>query len=325
MFPLVSIIIPVYNSEKYLYQCLWSVAQQTYSNIEVIVIDDCSTDSSLSIVNDFFGVYKTPYKIIRNPKNVNVSASRNSGIAESNGEYIFFLDSDDIIHSDYISCFVNYLQNGNYDYVFCDFTRFSETDNIDITMPYHKINCREFHYKEKADIIRAHGYPCGGGYRSSILKKQSILFPKDCNYMEDCIFNAQYHLYINKVGIINIPLYYYRKNPNSLSNSKSKDVTVSKTLIACDSFNKAFRIYKKQYSKEYIEYRRFFRNCFFGELKVYGFKNFSKYKGVIRESKNEIAKYIFRANLKIGRKIIELIMLNYGLERLIYQIRFKIS
>ena len=93
---LFSIIIPVYNADKYLLECLQSVLNQKYYNLEIIVIDDSSTDNSLSIIKSFSKKYSN-IKIISNKKNEGVSACRNKGIRKAIGKYIFFLDSDDYL------------------------------------------------------------------------------------------------------------------------------------------------------------------------------------------------------------------------------------
>lgn len=94
MKPLISVIIPVYNVEKYLDQCLSSVIEQSFNNIEILCINDCSTDSSLKILEKFSA--KDPrIKIINNQQNLKAGLSRNIGIKEAKGEYIHFLDSDD--------------------------------------------------------------------------------------------------------------------------------------------------------------------------------------------------------------------------------------
>ena len=96
MYPFFSIIIPVYNSQKYLRICINSVLKQNFKNYEILIIDDFSKDKSKNICNDFKKI-SPKIKIIENKKNLGVSLSRNKGIKNSNGKYIIFLDSDDIL------------------------------------------------------------------------------------------------------------------------------------------------------------------------------------------------------------------------------------
>ena len=98
--PLISIIIPVYNSEKYLNECICSCIEQTYDNIEIVLVDDGSLDNSLEICKSY-GMKDSRVKTIHQP-NAGVSAARNTGLRNAKGDYIFFLDSDDEIYSNSI-------------------------------------------------------------------------------------------------------------------------------------------------------------------------------------------------------------------------------
>ena len=101
---MVSIIIPVYNVEQYIAACLESVASQTYTDYEVILVDDCGTDGSMRIVDDYVDVNK--YRIIRHERNSGLSAARNTGTAVAKGKYVFYLDSDDTITPDCLETLV---------------------------------------------------------------------------------------------------------------------------------------------------------------------------------------------------------------------------
>ena len=109
MEPLVSIIIPIYNAEKYISTCLSTVLSQTYTNIEVLLIDDGSTDSSLRICKDI-GAGDKRVRVIHQ-SNAGVSSARNTGIDNAGGEYIAFIDSDDIVSPIYIQSLVENLRN----------------------------------------------------------------------------------------------------------------------------------------------------------------------------------------------------------------------
>ena len=109
MEPLVSIIIPVYNSEKYLSECIKTVLAQTYTNIEVLLIDDGSTDNSFELCKEFERIDKRVRVI--HQENAGVSSARNTGIENAQGRYITFVDSDDIISHMYIQTLVNDLEN----------------------------------------------------------------------------------------------------------------------------------------------------------------------------------------------------------------------
>ncbi|MBU9863684.1 glycosyltransferase family 2 protein, partial [Rahnella aceris] len=111
---LVSILIPLFNSEKYIRKALQSVVSQSYSNIEVIIVDDCSTDSSLTVAKEFFIEHNTiPHVIIKNDKNEGVSITRNKLVDNANGDFICFLDSDDYFDHDAINYLIRIVTSNN--------------------------------------------------------------------------------------------------------------------------------------------------------------------------------------------------------------------
>lgn len=111
---LVSILIPLFNSEKYIRKALQSIVSQSYSNIEVIIVDDCSTDSSLVIVREFFDEHNIiPHTIIKNDKNEGVSVTRNKLVDNAKGDFICFLDSDDYFEHDAIDYLVHIVTSNN--------------------------------------------------------------------------------------------------------------------------------------------------------------------------------------------------------------------
>jgi len=111
---LVSILIPVYNSEKFLRKALQSVADQTYSNVEIVIVDDCSKDSSRKIVTTFFEEYEhIQHKVINNKINQGVSFGRNTLVDNASGEFICFLDSDDYLEPDFVSYLLGVLTKNN--------------------------------------------------------------------------------------------------------------------------------------------------------------------------------------------------------------------
>ena len=112
----VSVIIPIYNVEKYLAKCLDSVLNQTYKNLEILCIDDCSPDNS-ALILEKYSKQDNRIKIIKREKNGGLSAARNTGIDASTGEYLYFLDSDDWIELDYIEKMVEKIKETDVDIV----------------------------------------------------------------------------------------------------------------------------------------------------------------------------------------------------------------
>ena len=123
---LISIIIPVYNSEKYLATALESAKNQTYQNIEIILVDDGSTDNSITILEKY-ALSDNRIKII-SQTNQGISAARNAGIKMATGKYITFLDSDDFLSRDAIEKMVTAIENNYVDFVVCQAHAFAETE-----------------------------------------------------------------------------------------------------------------------------------------------------------------------------------------------------
>ncbi len=121
--PKFSVIVPVYNAEKYIKQCVCSLVNQQYGNYEIILVNDCSTDTSLELCNSFARQY-TNVVVINQPQNKGVSAARNKGIEVAKGDYILFVDSDDFVSEDYFETLetliveeYDLISFGNYDYL----------------------------------------------------------------------------------------------------------------------------------------------------------------------------------------------------------------
>ena len=116
-------IVPVFNAENYLRQCLDSLVNQTYPNYEVICIDDCSSDSSQAILADYAGRYSDILTVLYNAENVGQGKSRILGLSIASGEYIMFVDSDDYVAGDYISRYVAEVLHQDFDLIIGGYTR----------------------------------------------------------------------------------------------------------------------------------------------------------------------------------------------------------
>ena len=119
----VSVIIPMYNSEKYIEECIYSVINQTYKNLEIIIVDDCSKDSSVDIIN---GIKDERIKIVKLQENKGVSSARNKGIEVSTGRYIAFIDSDDIWVKDKIEKQIKFIEDNEYIFIYSNYAYLNE-------------------------------------------------------------------------------------------------------------------------------------------------------------------------------------------------------
>lgn len=218
MNDLISVIVPVYNAEKYLDRCIKSIISQTYQNFELILIDDGSTDNSLDICKGFASDKIT----VIHKKNEGVSLARNKGIELSKGQFIVFCDSDDNISEDYLqtlySCSANnpsLLPVSSINYIY---------ENSDIIIRKSQedtLKAEEFHLLYQSGLFNS---PCNKMYQSKIIKENGILFNTNISVGEDAIFNLDYIKYIKGFFIIKKPLYnYYIKNQYSLDSTYDKE------------------------------------------------------------------------------------------------------
>mgnify|MGYP005755850435 CR=1 FL=1 len=215
----ISIIIPIYNAEKYLYQCLNSIKEQTYTNIEVLMINDGSTDNSETICKEFLN--DSRFCLI-NKKNGGVSSARNLGINRCNGEYVLFVDSDDWCHKELLKQAVQNIKS--YDMLCFAYYKAYKNKNI-----YEELKVNENANIRDEILINKliGGYLWNKLFSTNIIKEHGIKFNESITYCEDLIFIIQYIKYVKKVNYINKALYYYRVRKNSVSNDFYNNKNIS--------------------------------------------------------------------------------------------------
>lgn len=231
---MVSVIVPVYNAEPYLGYCINSILKQTYKEIELILVNDGSKDNSLRICKNYEFLDKR-VKVLDIP-NGGVGNARNTGLKEASGEYVMFIDSDDVIHETMIETLYNSSQIYEKDLVKCGMKIVHLKDNKVLNTEEYTFNKigNEVVYNKKnflihlMDIIWKTGLmegPANGLYRLEVIKKHNILFPTTTQYGEDFLFNIEYFQHCNGAVLINKPLYYYiRANEESLSQKYIPDL-----------------------------------------------------------------------------------------------------
>ena len=214
--PKVSIIIPVYNTEKYLRKCLDSVCNQTLSDIEIICINDCSTDNSLGVLEEY-SVNDKRLKIIDFKENKGVSVARNKGIDEAKGEYIGFIDSDDYIDLDFYEKLYNKAIETNAD---ASKGNIFDVKNEEIELTdFYNINNKI--RKNKINFL--YGFT-SAIYKTKVIKGNNIYFPEGITHFEDPYFSIKLSININKIEITDSAKYYYVKHDKSAcANSKTFD------------------------------------------------------------------------------------------------------
>lgn len=233
----VSIIIPVYNSEKYISKCLDSVINQTYKNIEILVINDGSKDNSINILREY--EKKDSRIIVIDKENEGVAKTRNMGIKKATGEYIMFIDNDDYIDADYVESFINSALLNDADIVIGGFKRVNIVNGK--ILYKEKVVDKEY---MKYKIIT----PWARIFKKSFLIKNNIEY-FSYGIGEDIYFNLTAY---DKSPVINYLKNYgynWTYNPESVSNTKHKG---SNSEIDCSVLLDKLKEYYSGREDEYI-------------------------------------------------------------------------
>ena len=241
--PKVSIIVPVYNVEKYIEKCLDSLINQTIQDIEIIVVNDGSKDKSAEIVKKYQNKY--PEKIIYVEKeNGGLSDARNFGLPHAKGEYIAFLDSDDYIELDMYEKMYKLAKKENSDMVECDF--YWEYPNKT------KKDIGQIYTNKKEMLAKARVVAWNKLIKRSVLEEAKVQFPKGYRY-EDVEFTYKLIPYLNKVSFVKEPFIHYIQRENSISNSQNERTKeIFEVLEHVINFYKEKGIYED--FKEELEY-----------------------------------------------------------------------
>lgn len=230
--PVVSIIIPVYNTEKYLRQCLNSVLNQSFSNWECIVVDDGSTDGS-GMICDEYGQMDNRFHIVHK-QNDGVSTARNRGLDLAIGIYISFIDGDDFIESDFLEKMLSAMISCKVDIVCCK--AIYSYQNREDQNAHYSIFSRKESIVEMLLPTSFHGWPWNKLYKAEIIDQYGIRFDETLKYCEDEVFVLQYLVHINTCCYLSNRLYHYVQNEMSANN---KIYTQKKFDIRCLDRHKA--------------------------------------------------------------------------------------
>ena len=209
---MISIIVPVYNAEKYLPECIQSILSQSYQDYEAILVDDGSTDISGEICEQYT---QTDNRLrVFHKSNGGVSSARNLGIAEAKGEYITFVDADDYLAPNYLLELVN--ENEDFDFVVGGATIIDNNNEYICESKHNDTIIRskaEFvSYYPELDESVVFDAPWNKLFRTLIIKKNAICFDANFYYGEDKLFVLSYLKQVESIHIIPTCSYYYREN-----------------------------------------------------------------------------------------------------------------
>ena len=220
----VSVVVAVYNAEKTLKKCIDSLIYQSYQNIEIILVNDCSKDNSLSICNDYVKK-NNKIRLINNKQNLGVSATRNKGIESSTGDFICFVDSDDYVETNYIECLYSLYKQHDL-LPICGFVFHDE---------YNRKKPVDFTFGEKDEVVSLKkafdlydkiylGALWNKLFDNFLIKKMNLRFDESLSMGEDLRFSLFYFWETNQIEVFvcNSALYHYtRLTNNSLMSATS--------------------------------------------------------------------------------------------------------
>ena len=222
----ISIIVPVYKVEQYLDRCVNSILNQTYTNFEIILVDDGSPDNSPAMCDEW--AKKDERIKVVHKQNGGVSSARNAGLKKATGKYIFFVDSDDEIEPNCLETLLNALFENNAELAYAGSTSIGDKNKTrmlpkkdfvyDLTNKKHVVKlCTQTNYMSPWKLF--------------IKEKITDMFDESLNYGEDLIFNLNYFKNISKVAVVKKSVYLYYQYENSLSHNKNNDLYKKSTQI----------------------------------------------------------------------------------------------
>lgn len=224
---MISVIIPLYNVEKYIENCLKSFENQKYKNFEIIIVNDGTKDNSANIVKQYIGKSQMKIKLICQ-ENAGVSAARNKGIINAQGKYLCFVDSDDMVVPEYLSEMFDAITTNNYNIVICGTKLLAEECNSILTN-YNKQPLEEMKSSEALKKFLFRDISPGVGsflVESSVIKDNKLSFAEGFQYSEDIEFIFKIFAHSKKIAFTRNQLYLYRiRNTSvmSLVNDKRID------------------------------------------------------------------------------------------------------
>ncbi|MBO4965592.1 MAG: glycosyltransferase family 2 protein [Muribaculaceae bacterium] len=263
--PLLSVIVPVYNAEKYLEECLGSILNQTLKDIEIILVDDLSTDGSWKICEDFVAKYPA-VSAFHLDKNGGPGIARNKAIECARGEYLMFMDADDLLAPDALEKMYCFAKENELDIVRCEYGVFSD-DNL---TPQHWLldfkKRQIFRDRRDLDEIAAcifgtpvrpaqrnmnlGGSACFGIFHRSLFDN-GLRFPETPHMIsEDFIFSYDATRAAGSLGVLPEMFYFYRSNPQSRSNVPRLDI-LQRAFTTAECIEEILN--RDGYSKEYKE------------------------------------------------------------------------
>lgn len=234
-----SIILPVYNVQKYVDKCIKSILKQSYENFEIICVDDASPDDSMRIV-DRFTQHDSRIKIIRHPDNKGLGAARNTALNEAQGKYLCCIDSDDWIEPDYLKKIYDAFTQNNVTSVWVKYWMYKEKTDTAVIPKESPCLCHHLGGLFEIDPEHINDFPAYAWNKAYITKivKENKMHWLENKFFEDVYFYYDYFMANPNIYIVDDMLYYYRDRAGSITDDMSNLKKVQ------DMFDVCFEIYK---------------------------------------------------------------------------------
>ena len=310
----VSVIVPVYNVEKYIEKCLDSLVNQTLKEIEIIVVNDGTPDNSQKIIDKYAKKYQNVKSYIK--ENGGLSDARNYGLKKASGEYIAFLDSDDYVSTDMYQKMYEKAVSGNFDMVVCDLNYVYEFSD-EVKRAYSNIKNDTTNIKNAMINI----YPAAW---NKIFKKKlfktGIEFKKGV-WFEDVEFIYRLLPHIKTIGVVNEPFNQYLQREGSITNSIDKRI-----YHYIDNWNGIVEYYKENdlYEKYYNEleycYVRYLYATFIKQASKYNYEDYQlAVEKAITNVKQNFPKYRKNKYFYKNKKGIYLLVFSKNIAKIVYK------
>jgi glycosyltransferase involved in cell wall biosynthesis len=220
----VSVIVPIYNVDVYLSRCIDSLLNQTYANLEIILVDDCSTDCSNAIAKKYANEHPDKCVFIQREQNGGLSAGRNTGIARATGEWLAFVDSDDWVAADYISAMYEVALRDSADIVISGISYYYSENKIIPVSPFGSLTTQD---SQKLKVAVCKPYSATRLYRRCLFSEYNVEYPEGIRRGEDIATIIPLLTRTEKISILDKSMYFYQQRSTSLSNQNQKNVDLS--------------------------------------------------------------------------------------------------
>lgn len=291
----ISIIVPVYNAEKYLARCLDSLICQDLKDIEIIVVDDCSMDSSRTIVQDYLMKGRN-IRLIRNDTNSGAATSRKNGFKSACGEYVMFVDADDWMELDACSLFYHYAKQGDYDIVYSNIDRIDSKNKVVEKGMYYKnlfgLEGKVTDEKRKALALWDGATYWGRIYKRSWFEESGFRFMENGRFDEDDV-EILLPMMAHRIGLIDKVLYHWFVNNDSVTRTRHSHY-IERYDCAIYVLGEAKRLGLYEDYKEELDYS-FIRSFILNSITA--FYNLLEYESIVNEDLERLIEYVRKTNM----------------------------